>query len=148
MELKARLEAGFPPGIDDGFRCLHDDVTTSSDVPDLMVLQEAVVADGLVQGPGGAPLTTPPGRAHIFVIGECGKIHVALGHGDREEGAVKHNTLQRAQPCWGAGEIVFDVGRVVKVNAKSGSYRPPRTILPFVKELLVRAEVKVDDDAF
>jgi len=56
---------------------MHDDVTTFSEVPDLFVLQERVDA-GLVLDRAGQPLETPDDRTHLYVVGDCGKIYIAL----------------------------------------------------------------------
>src|SRR5687767_9714280 len=102
VDLEERLAAGYPPGLDDGLGCFIDDITTRSEIPDLIVLTEQVGPDGLVRGSDGEPLATPEGRRHIYVVGDGGRILVALGDEKRAPGAVKHNTLLRAERVFAA----------------------------------------------
>ena len=141
MEPDERRTAGYPPGNDNGFEAMHDDVTTFSEVPDLFVLQERVDA-GLVLDRAGQPLETPDDKTHLYVVGDCGKIYIALEHTkERVRGAVKHNTLLKGARAFGAGEIRFSAGHISGLNADSGTYRPPFETEDFVKELIRRAGV-------
>lgn len=117
-----RLTAGYPAGKEAGFRAKNRDVTDHSAMPDLVVIPDDV-QQGLVVGRSGTPVTTPPGLEHLYAAGDCGKIHVALEHERRRvAGAIKHNTLLRGAPAYGAGEMRFRSGIVIKFNARSGTY--------------------------
>jgi hypothetical protein len=141
VEAEERRAAGYPPGKEAGFEAKIRDVTTDTRIPDLIVIPDRVM-NGLVTDSDGQPVTTPTEQMHIYVVGDCGKIYVALEHEQRRvPGAVKHNTLLRALPTFGAGEMKLDGGRVIHVNARSGTYQPPREIEDFVVELLRRAGV-------
>lgn len=140
-----RLAAGYPAGKEAGFRAKNHDVTDHSAMPDLVVIPDDV-HQGLVVDRSGAPVSTPPDLEHVYAVGDCGKIHVALEHERlRVPGAIKHNTLLRGAPAYGAGEVRFRSGVVIKLNARSGTYQPPRQIEDFVRELLRRAGVTVEE---
>lgn len=142
MESNERIAAGYPPGKDNGFSAKERGQTTRNHIEDLIVIPERVV-EGLVRDSAGQPVTTPADKTHIYVVGDCGKIYIALEHEkDRTiPGAVKHDTLLEGKPTWGAGEIRFHNGKVAAVNVISGTYQPPKEIQIFVEELLRRAGV-------
>ncbi len=143
MEPDDREAAGYQ-GPSDGYAAQHRGVTTENPIPGLVIVPDNVSSDGLVCDGHGEPLTTPTDKTHIFAVGPCGRIHIAFEHERKRSvaGAVKHDTLLRGAPAWGAGEIRFRAGVVVEINTQSGTYRPDRRIETFVRNLLKRSGVK------
>jgi hypothetical protein len=117
--------------------------TTQNPIAVLIAIPE-MVNEGLVRDAAGKPVTTPEGKKHLYVVGDCGKISIALEHEPNRNvpGCVKHDTLSRGAPTFGAGEIYLHEGRVIDVNNDSGTYRPAPANKVFIINLLERANVQ------
>lgn len=73
----------------------------------------------------GKKIDTQDG-VYIYIISN-GQLFVSKER--NADGKVKHATLGIGLPVSAAGEIVFEKGRLVKINANSGRYRTPKILV-------------------